>query len=319
MKKIFRLFGIFVLLILLVSGCGASNVVSENGLIDMLVENYPDSIHRVLPYAAPKGVSKIGQDEVFEVDALKIIRRQTNKDDKTDTVDCKIEVHNDNYEGYFYYTLYLNYYDQGGWQLDEYISNGSDELKPKRDTVPYSRIEYAISRFSNLFGNYELVRDTFDDATGIVTKEYLFNNKQKYLTTKGTVILNFEYDSEQCKWEYTPTNNVVQTWDLVGDWKFHLKDHEFEAFQGEITVTETTPEYVKLIFKNAYYRAPGYLDLTQFIKNKEIVIDLKADGKEYIDYTVNFNTLENKTVKIKLDPEKGIIYNDDYVFEKVSG
>lgn len=53
------------------------------------------------------------------LDEFNIIKRQTDKNSKSDISHCEIKFRSDNVEYTQYYVLSFNYYDKGGWILDE--------------------------------------------------------------------------------------------------------------------------------------------------------------------------------------------------------
>lgn len=213
MKKLFRLSGILVFLILLVSGCGVSDVADENKLIDMLIANYPECLQR-----------HIYQDETFEIDSLKIVRRQTDKKEKVDKVGCEITVRNENYEGVFNYTLILNYYDKGGWYLENYESFSDDKLNAINNTVPNQTIDEAkraCYQNINNIANLTLVGEEFNQSSGILTQTYSVNADYENLTVSGNIIINYNFNNYN--WEYEIIDNTIQKWKFTGTYVLDLE------------------------------------------------------------------------------------------------
>ena len=62
---------------------------------------------------------------------VEIVKRQTNKENKEDFVFCNLVMENDYFRTCVQAELTYNYYDQGGWILDEYIFN-IQEVMPIR-------------------------------------------------------------------------------------------------------------------------------------------------------------------------------------------
>ena len=215
MKKRFILSIILTFFILLASGCGVSKVPNENKLKEMLKAKYPECFQRYVQQ----------QDEVFEVDDFEILRRQTNKEEKTDKADCKIIVHNKSYEGVFNYTLYSNYYDKGGWQIDSYEPCGEEEIKAKTNTLPAEIIENEVTKYNEFFGELTFLEDSFDAKTGIITRKYAVGNSFKYLTTSGelTIEYSLRYWDGEYFWE-PAYSDIKQEWSLGKQYRFDGKD-----------------------------------------------------------------------------------------------
>lgn len=219
-KSILFVFLLFI--VLTITGCGINKVPDEGALKEMLIEKYPECLQRY-----------IYQEENFEIDSFEIIRRQTNKEEKTDKVDCKLVVHNENYEGIFNYTLYLNYYSEGGWQLDDFEKLDDEEVKAKKNTLPAELKEYEIDNYINYYGNISFVDELFDTETGIITRKYTADNKFNYLNVSGNLEIQYVLREENIEgilsycWVPEYFDGINLNWNLKRTYKLNVKDKEW--------------------------------------------------------------------------------------------
>lgn len=326
MKRIFCLSVFLFLFILLVSGCGVSKVPNENELKEMLSAKYPECLQRY-----------IYQDEVFEIDNFEILRRQTNKEEKTDKVDCKLTVHNEYYEGVFNYTLHLNYYDEGGWQLDGYEKLGDEEIKATKNTLPAEMKESEIDNYTNYYGNITFIEELFDIETGIVTRKYEVNNGFNYLTVSGDIVVEYELikaNRVENGYFWVPhyTNNVVQTWSLDTNYKFNAEPQEY-SWQSDfndqvpkifgadgdgediakgiayIEVKNITSEEIEIVADIINRDYDGGFSFDSF-SQKNITFNIKEHG-----YSQRvFSNRDGDYINLVLDTEKGI-YVEEYSYD----
>lgn len=227
MKKIFLIFVGIMAALLCLSGCSSINrVLNEKQLQDMLIEQYPESIERDVQ----------NEPTIFEIDSFKIVRRQTYKEEKKDIVDCKMLAHTNDYEAEFCYTLNLDYYDEGGWQLDDYFETSADVLKAKTNTVPDNVIQEKMEKIQAAYGKCELVNENFDTETGILQHTYNVDCDSKYLTAKGNVTVDYKLDRHELNpgfvWlDEEKENAVTQKWKLEKEYEFEAGIyHPFYAF-----------------------------------------------------------------------------------------
>ncbi len=235
MKKIFSLFVSLILVILLVSGCGISKTPNEDELKNMLRTQYPECLERY-----------IYKEEVFEINDFEILRRQTNIEEKTDKVDCKLVVENEFYEGVFKYTLFLNYYDDGGWQLDNYEYYDADEMKAKTNTLPTESIENEVDYYNDIYGELSFLEESYDFETGIITRKYTADNKFNYLNVSGNLIIQYTLCEEEIEgsagcyyWIPEYFDNIEQKWELSKKYKF---DAEPQKYSWELDFNDQIPK-----------------------------------------------------------------------------
>ncbi|MBQ8004674.1 MAG: hypothetical protein IJ299_06250 [Oscillospiraceae bacterium] len=300
--------------LLCLSGCIPINrVLNEKQLQDMLVEQYPESIERDVQ----------NEPTTFEIDSFKIVRRQTYKEEKKDIVDCKMLAHTDNYEAEFCYTLNLDYYDEGGWQLDDYYQTSADVLKAKTNTVPDNVIQAKMDKIKAAYGKCELVNENFDTETGILHHTYKVDCDSKYLTAKGNVTVDYKLDRYEnvpgfIWWGEEKTDNVAQEWKLEKQYILNAPlrgalDAVFvegdrmsgvaETISSSILVGEVVNNEMELSISNYTYMCKNG-EVKSAIKGEErILLDVSGTNRETEVY---FDSKSGSCIKIGFDIEIGL-------------
>ena len=194
-----------ILILLCISGCGRKVKDEQEILTD--VQNYE---------------SEINFADFSET--VKIEKRQTNMDDKEDTVYVTIRGENEYAIQSYYCILYYNFYDQGGWILDDmevidfYVKDLStrdnEEVLATFNNDPDA---YVTGTFDTI--NFTNVEDVnFDAETFYSYKRIFFEtrcDKTLKYTTKNTYELNELYNPQTGKWEneYSYTRIAAQSLD----------------------------------------------------------------------------------------------------------
>lgn len=327
MKKPSFLFFIFTLFVLLLSGCNIGGSPGEAALKEMLCTVHPECLKRY-----------IYQEEVFELDKLEIIRRQTNKEEKTDKVDCRLFVHNENYEGQFNYTLYLNYWDKGGWQLDNCVQFDADEIRTKVNTLPKEITDNEVNYYTAILGALNFVEETFDSESGLVTRVYRADNKFHYLDVSGTMTIQYELSTEywdgstDYAWVPTYTDNIQQTWKFGSRYRFDYKPDllglsDIRDEVPKISGADYDGLYKGILSAEITDMTNEKIEMTLTIVNSEAVFfdhystqDVTFNIKDYEYSKVIFRNKDGDYIKLILDPNDGICverYDDDSNIKKI--
>lgn len=126
---------------------------------------------------------------------LNIEKRQTNKEKKEDIIYCSVEINNDYFQTTIKYKLVYNYYDQGGWILDEneIIDTTSKPLRGidesfLNNVLESDKCHYSITQHTtdldaktdtiyflgtgNHYTNYAMEEFTFDEEYGWISNSY---------------------------------------------------------------------------------------------------------------------------------------------------
>ena len=185
----------------------------------------------------------------LELESLEIEKRQTN--DKDDTVYCDVVMKNDEYDMTASYVLYYNYYDEGGWILDNY-----EVLE--RDITPVNGMnEWFVEEYmSHNYGNYTFKDKNFSQNNTVCEFTYTVEEKHEYCSYIGEVVLVCEFYSD----EYSATwvgdaydGNVECVWDIDGKWyagiedtKESLKSEKYTIVNIDIASFDGESAYIKL-------------------------------------------------------------------------
>lgn len=316
MKRIFFIAIGLVAALLCLSGCTSiSRVANEQQLQEMLVEHEPECIVRYIG----------GENLTLAIEKCEIVRRQTNKDEKKDKVDIKLSVYTDDYVGELYYTLHLDYYDEGGWQLDDYEVNASESFKAKGNTVPKELIEREVERLKAAYGKCDFISESFDEETGTLYQIYNVDCDAKYLKATGDVTLKYKLGfrdpDPDWQWVVEEQNGVEQKWQLPesvwyieGDVAMTLNglprvlvqgerssDGKVKGFDGIDIIDITDNEITVGVYVITEIRDGGWLD-DRSAEWERFTLDLTQSERE-IKVCENHST--GSYLGIRLDPEIG--------------
>ncbi len=209
-QKLSLMFSCFTLLLLL-TAC-----VSAPPNTETIGKELPAEIKTVTienPFDLPS-------PNVYElnVDSVTVEKRQTNG--KEDIAYCIIELSNDYYHITRYLTLNYNYYDKGGWILDEW----SDYEEPisKICSTPFSK-EDANAKWSHVYDEVSVENLQLIDETTI---QYVINVKREYAnaTDSGRLVdtytLQPEAGNQSYRWlKNSDTSGVTRKWKIEGQWR----------------------------------------------------------------------------------------------------
>ena len=198
-----------------------------------------------------------GETTTMAITEVTIERRQTNN--KEDVVYAVIEMENDYTHRTEYYRLTINFYDIGGWQIDDFesyqsfvaipINPPSDNFAQSDTVSQYVNQGYEVSFLSSNTANWESGESSF---------VFEVSREERFYSHGGTVTANIRFNESQNSWRVdniTPNihstlksatlNGVVST-DILGEWEANwtqrsLMNAEIRySFQMRITnVTET--------------------------------------------------------------------------------
>lgn len=201
---------------LLLSGCGDS-IVSENQMKDD-IENYGEANVVYIDYGSSS------DSYYLDVTDLEVNKRQTNE--KDDTVYCTVMMEDENYRYTADYTLYYNYYDEGGWILDDYSSENS-VLTPLVG-VPVENSDSEMSQY--YFDDYEFVDSYLDEESYENQLEYHVSYQGDYVSCDGNVQLTYWWYNEGNYGCWTPeliyNDYGIFDWDVAGEWGYNYFDYQ---------------------------------------------------------------------------------------------
>lgn len=280
-----RIFGLATMLLalamlMLLSACGgAPKPPSEKEIANTLPDEvktleietrYLDEFDQVFSDA---------DTETYEMDveSVSIEKRQTNE--KSDVAYCVVELKNDYYCTTKYVELHYNYYDEGGWMLDEWSTYAPSECEVLKNPLAIEKLAQAF-RY-NVVGAVEPAEYL---NHGMVQFSFEIENPYANGSYKGTVIVTCQFDGFgwQCKRDAT---NVDFIWNITGKWKYEKFRDQFYEIPG-VTVTEgTTVELTIRSFDQNALSMEGTWDMRSqsgISDSKQRTISLQGDEQIHI-------------------------------------
>lgn len=293
MKKIIVLNFVVVVICLFLSGCSLRSV-SEKQIRKDILKN--DTIINCFK-------SKYVNDSQYDIKEHKIIKEQLKKDEKRDTVFFDFNIEND----YFSITLstecIYNYYDKGGWILDECnIIN--------QETIPIKSPE------GNLVIN-DIIKDIADphypDETSIFCT---YNGEEKVLrhgkcifqdgklVDNNTAHINICYESKVLKMYgyYTLCFNSNDGWEI----DYEDKDSKKIYLIGEKYNCDYTSSIGTFLTKK-----PNNMNVSDYNLSIKKITEDTIEYSIKLNNLININTYEYKDKEIiscKFDPISGTAY-----------
>jgi hypothetical protein len=200
MKSYIAMILSFLFLLLLFS-C-APRPLSENRIAQIVPEE-------ILTY------SSSGETHIMLVKKVTIDRRQTNE--KMDTVYAIVDMDDSIVHKTGYYIFTINYYDKGGWIIDEWEQYQAPILyliEPPSD-------EMVSGVIAEQFKNYTLIsKDTSNPGDGCFYK-FRINDDGVNLKITGEISIVFHFSEKNISWvPSVHSNELVPVWEnIVGSWR----------------------------------------------------------------------------------------------------
>ncbi len=190
MRKLLNLTVCIILCIGIFSACGnpMNNVANENKIVsdvnNMNIEQF--------------------ENEGIEITSCEIIKRQTNKEDKNDFVYVKLFSENSFRKLEYQYKLTYNFYDEGGWILDEISPENKNEWKLSYLDAEGKDILESMIWFENCDANEEEWRNShyLGEVNGehyIATEQYNEYDNSIYFkvyNTQGNFVFSRGYNED---------------------------------------------------------------------------------------------------------------------------
>lgn len=224
--KKYSLIGIFLGVLLLITGCSAKTLSESE-----VKKSIPQEVFSVEMY-----------DEMLEAEKIQveIVKRQTNVQEKIDIIWCKILLYNKNYEYTKYMKFTYGYYDKGGWQLDDQEEYQAAEFVVKAAPLKEDEIRSSIPldiftvEINGKLLHYEDVKIELNDRE---TNESEGIDKVWYKITLSDDIYEFVYYVELSYRYYAQSGWKVENWR-------HYKEYEYEVKANPL-LTEDVVKYVE--------------------------------------------------------------------------
>jgi len=164
-------------------------------------------IAKVIPNEISDGMNVVG----VEVD-----KRQINE--KEDIVFAIINLENDIVHRTTHYKLLFNFYDKGGWTLDNYEIYKPAVYYP---LVPPPESEI-LKTFKNEYPEYSLQHsDTDNIRDGNASYTYTVKKDGRFASTSGQIRVDCRFAPDKGAWSYSTQQNTTTDWKttLIGTWE----------------------------------------------------------------------------------------------------
>lgn len=206
-KKFYMLLLCAVILAVLTS-CGIPKPPNEK----QIAEELPDEITTII-IKNPFDATNLDIYEM-EVASLSIERRQTNE--KDDVVYCMIDLENEYYSFKKYVKLQYNYYDTGGWIIDDWAYYNDTIYQVKSN--PFSE-DLASQKWSYLYDEASLIDVSLDANNNSLTFTLEVNANHNHAVVGGKLIDTYTFDGTRWLENYDDSGCSTD-WHIVGDWEY---------------------------------------------------------------------------------------------------
>jgi hypothetical protein len=231
-KKIIAVWAALVMVLGMV-GCGGDSPnrpLNERGLADIIPEN-------ILSYSLD------GETRIMSVNSITIDRRQTI--DKVDTVYTVIEMSDEYVRRTAYYKFTINFYDVGGWMIDEQEQYQDTTAIPLK--IPSGLEDKAADVMSERqINNFNMLSINQNIEEGTVNFIFDIQDTQLYLTHSGTFNIEYSFRSVgegfswiRTSWHQNDLITSLNRSNLVGEWSGEIGDY-WAVYLFIEDVTDTT-------------------------------------------------------------------------------
>ncbi len=175
-KKKWLVLAFSVLTILLLAGCGA-----KTASVSTLKEDLHNSDR----------FSRFSEQLGMEITDLEVVKRQTDKDDRVDTVWVKVKAAGDTAEGEMYYVMTYNLYNDG-WRLETITDDDVDLWHFEPLCAPSE--EEVLTQLS-CYGDYSILDESLDIENGLKEIDFEYTEDHLYCRKSCTARLACEFES----------------------------------------------------------------------------------------------------------------------------
>lgn len=246
------IFPILIFIVCFLSSCG--NRTPSDKDLEQMIPN------EVLNYMLD-GMSYTSSVTDFEVE-----RQQTNEKDCV--ADCLITLEDDNLIRTAHITMYLKYWDKGGWQLDQWEANATEDFAVVAgfDT---NRFENAIMENGfekeSIMESAEVTNENNDLKCSVMI--YNIEQKYSYLNVSGEIIAESQLiHSNSYPQEYIWSISLDATqleykWDVTGEWIINIPETyfygEIGSIEGTVIITGMSKMEITSDTNEPFYRLSG--------------------------------------------------------------
>ena len=159
-----------------------------------------------------------------EITAFEVARQQT--DEKADTADCIVTLEDEFATRTMYLTLYLQYWDKGGWMLDSWEYTQAEELAFKNDDH-FDSVNFLRKMVENGYDyngmELQSMENSDDDQSVIaiyhVSYDGEYGGYDGYIDCTANLTCRADYDGVEYNWAIlTDDSEVYYTWNILGEY-----------------------------------------------------------------------------------------------------
>jgi hypothetical protein len=196
------------LCMLIMSSCGIPSPPDEAKTKDMITEDM-----RTLSIGLPDTDEM--EHRVLNVDSVDIERRQTN--DKSDVAYCIVVMSDDQYQATAHYEINFEYYDEGGWYLENYNTYEKTQAYPLNGFSS----DFLIKNLSNSYDSIKLKSSNQSSENSFIY-EFNVSKEHQYAKKSGIVSALCEFSTTEFDWTVTYDITKVNTdWSkIIGKWSW---------------------------------------------------------------------------------------------------
>lgn len=219
----------------------------------------------------------------YVIESFEITKRRSNKEKKEDYICCRLTVENDFFRSYVEYSLLYNYYDVGGWIMDD-----KDIISKK--TIPISPVDGAClpdipitvkERAYNLQEQH-IKSIEFDDKNNRSIVKYCYSDDR--LSFSAALNIYFEND----EWEalsYSMLDRNLDLYDVTVHWNSKLFCSSYSSDLG-------------FVYPDVYGNGIGDI---YYVKESEKTISEKYNSVQFPEsllYDISITGISNELNKI---------------------
>jgi len=227
---------------------------------------------------------------------LEIERQQTNE--KECVADCLITLEDDRLIRTAHITMYLEFWDKGGWQLDWWEANASEEFTFCE--------EFDTNRFWAEIDNFGFKRDGIIESS-VATQgtphhiAAVYSVAQEYanLDVFGDIIAEarlYHSDSypQSYAWSITldTSERLSFEWDITGDWYVNMTYNNSPSIKSNISITDMSERLMYTDINKPFFRISGEATTYYKLYNKdEIEKTVFDDWDHALEKGTNLNDM----------------------------
>lgn len=267
MKFKSRLIYLVVMSAWLLSACGLENVTEKQIKQDIIESEVIQNCY----------ISEFVNDSTYTIKEYDLVKEQFNKEKKEDIIFCKLTLNDEYFNVYTETKLIYNYYDKGGWVLDDITMEVIDVIP-----MDVQDAEAIVKYIQNNIFDGQLPEEALRCLQSIDGF-----SEMKYISGGDLIGREASYDSET-NVGYVYVDYISATLDMSGYFKMHFEDDEWhfmkENSDSERTiimmVDEYSTDYTKALgcFEIDWDTIRGEIQIND-ISNEMVTYDLYLKGK----------------------------------------